>query len=81
MFTGCISTSPSRIRSRRYARSVFTAHSHDSPLTLRGCATTSESDNAFKKYHTFFSQLTETNTPVHDYYDGATVDFEEQVAD
>lgn len=38
-------------------------------------------DNAFETYHTFFDQLSVTNASVYDYYSGATIDYEEQVAD
>lgn len=38
-------------------------------------------DNAFETYHTFFDQLSVTNASVFDYRDGATIDYQEQVAD
>jgi haloacetate dehalogenase len=37
--------------------------------------------NAFETYHTFFDQLSVTNASIFDYQAGATVDYEEEVAD
>lgn len=38
-------------------------------------------DNALETYHTFFDQLSVTNASVYDYYNGATTDYLEMVAD
>lgn len=40
-----------------------------------------EADNAFAVYHTFFDQLSVTNSSIWDYYEAATLDFKEMVDD
>lgn len=40
-----------------------------------------KADNAWETYHTFYDQLAVTNASVWDYYNSATKDYDEMVAD